>query len=164
MDIAPSLGLAVSYRDRRYEGSDEQWTAQMEASTTLYVGNLAFFTTEEQIYQLFSKCGEVKRIIMGLDKYQKTPCGFCFCEYYHRKDAIDCVRFVSGTKLDDRIVRADIDPGLIIRLFDYLGYKPGRQYGRGKHGGQVRDEHRDDYDAGIVSIKLIRRTRWLERG
>lgn len=33
----------------------------------------AFFTTEEQIYQLFSKCGELKRIIMGLDKFQKTP-------------------------------------------------------------------------------------------
>jgi nuclear cap-binding protein subunit 2 len=112
MDIAPSLGLAVSYRDRRYEGTDEQWKSQMENSTTLYVGNLAFFTTEEQIYQLFSKCGEVKRIIMGLDKFQKTPCGFCFCEYYHRKDAIDCVKFVSGTKLDDRIVRADIDPGI----------------------------------------------------
>jgi len=30
-------------------------------STTLYVGNLSFYTTEEQIYALFSRCGEVKR-------------------------------------------------------------------------------------------------------
>ena len=29
-----------------------------------------------------------------------------------------------------------------------LGYKEGRQFGRGKSGGQVRDEHRQDYDAG----------------
>lgn len=28
------------------------------------------------------------------------------------------------------------------------GYKEGRQFGRGKSGGQVRDEHREDYDPG----------------
>jgi nuclear cap-binding protein subunit 2 len=154
-DICPSLGTSVSYKDRRYDGTDAQWTAQMATSTTLYVGNLAFFTTEEQIHQLFSKCGQVKRIIMGLDKYQKTPCGFCFCEFYERKDAIDCVMFVSGTKLDDRTIRADIDPGNLKLIINVQGYKAGRQYGRGKHGGQVRDEHRDDFDAGIYLPDLI---------
>jgi nuclear cap-binding protein subunit 2 len=38
------------------------------------VGNLSFFTTEEQIHELFSRAGDVKRIIMGLDKATKTPC------------------------------------------------------------------------------------------
>jgi nuclear cap-binding protein subunit 2 len=52
----------------------------MDASATLYVGNLSFYTTEEQIYELFSKCGDIKRIIMGLDRNKKTPCGFCFAE------------------------------------------------------------------------------------
>ena len=33
------------------------------------------------MYELFSMCGEVKRIIMGLDRIKKTPCGFCFIEY-----------------------------------------------------------------------------------
>lgn len=37
-------------------------------------------TTEEQIYELFSRVGGVKRIIMGLDRNNKTPCGFCFVE------------------------------------------------------------------------------------
>ena len=41
------------------------------------VGNLSFYTTEEQIYELFSKCaipeegGGLRRIIMGLDSQQK---------------------------------------------------------------------------------------------
>ena len=48
------------------------------------------------------------------------------------------MRYVSGTKLDERIIRCDLD----------LGYKEGRQFGRGKSGGQVRDEHRQDYDPG----------------
>ena len=40
----------------------------------MQVGNLSFYTTEEQIYELFSQCanpeegGGIKRIIMGLDR------------------------------------------------------------------------------------------------
>ena len=35
-------------------------------SCTLYVGNLSFYTTEEQIYELFSKCGEIKKYLLSL--------------------------------------------------------------------------------------------------
>jgi len=73
---------------------------------------------------------------MGLDRFQKTPCGFCFVEYQTHQQACDCMRFVNGTKLDERLVRTDLDPG----------FKEGRQYGRGRSGGQVRDEYRKDYD------------------
>lgn len=48
------------------------------------------------------------------------------------------MRFVSGTKLDERVIRCDLDSG----------FRDGRQYGRGKSGGQVRDEYRQEYDAG----------------
>lgn len=59
----------------------------------------------EQVYELFSRCGEVKRVIMGLDRYQKTPCGFCFVEFYHRENTEDALRLISGCKLDERIIR-----------------------------------------------------------
>ncbi|KAH8910029.1 nuclear cap-binding protein subunit 2 [Coniochaeta sp. PMI_546] len=110
----------------------------LKDATTLYVGNLSFYTTEEQVYELFSKCGEIKRLIMGLDRFNKTPCGFCFVEYYTHQDALDCMKYIGGTKLDERIIRTDLDPG----------FEEGRQYGRGKSGGQVRDEYREDYDEG----------------
>lgn len=63
---------------------------------------------------------------------------FCCFRYYNHQEAVDCMRLISGTKLDERIIRCDLDPG----------YTDGRQYGRGKSGGQVRDEHRQEYDAG----------------
>jgi nuclear cap-binding protein subunit 2 len=93
---------------------------------------------------------------MGLDRYNKTPCGFCFVEYYTHQDALDCLKYVGGTKLDERIIRTDLD----------TGFEEGRQYGyatqhktpvigpmadkcrRGKSGGQVRDEYREEYDPG----------------
>ncbi len=63
------------------QGSLTEQEKKLQDSATLYVGNLSFYTTEEQIHELFSKCGDLKRIIMGLDKIRKTPCGFCFVEY-----------------------------------------------------------------------------------
>ncbi|KAK5050523.1 Nuclear cap-binding protein subunit 2 [Exophiala bonariae] len=110
----------------------------LKDATTLYVGNLSFYTTEEQIHELFSKCGEIKRLVMGLDRFQKTPCGFCFVEYYTHQEALDCMKYIGGTKLDERVIRTDLDSGFV----------EGRQYGRGKSGGQVRDEYRDEFDPG----------------
>lgn len=51
---------------------------------------------------------------------------------------LDALKFLNGTKLDERVVRTDLDPG----------YEEGRQFGRGKSGGQVRDEFRQEFDAG----------------
>jgi nuclear cap-binding protein subunit 2 len=66
------------YRDRRFTGTQEEFEAALLASLTVYVGNMSFYSTEEQAYELFSRAGEIKKIIMGLDKNTKTPCGFCF--------------------------------------------------------------------------------------
>lgn len=64
-----------SYRDQHFKGTRYDQEKLLKGSTSLYVGNLAFFTTEEQIYELFSRCGDIRRIVMGLDKFKKTPCG-----------------------------------------------------------------------------------------
>ena len=37
------------------------------------------------------------------------------------------MQYINGTRLDDRIIRSDYD----------AGFAEGRQYGRGKSGGQV---------------------------
>ena len=66
---------------RLLQGTRDELESKLERSSTLYVGNLSFYTTEEQIQELFSRAGDLKRIIMGLDKIKRTPCGFCFIEY-----------------------------------------------------------------------------------
>ena len=68
---------------------------------------------------MLGRCGEIKRLVMGLDRFHKTPCGFCFVEYYNHQDALDCMKYIGGTKLDERIIRTDLDPG----------FQEGRQYG-----------------------------------
>ena len=75
---------------------------------------------------------------MGLDRLKKTPCGFCFVEFFDREDSETALRFLNGAKLDDRQIRTDWDHG----------FEDGRQYGRGKSGGQIRDDYRQDFDDG----------------
>ena len=50
-----------------------------------------------------------------------------FIRYFKRSDAEDCMRYINGTRLDDRVLRTDWD----------AGFTDGRQYGRGQSGGQV---------------------------
>ena len=71
--------------------------------------------------------GHIDKVIMGLDKNNNTPCGFCFVIYYTREESERCVKYINGTVLDDRIVRVDHD----------WGFQEGRQWGRGRSGGQV---------------------------
>ncbi|KAI3643762.1 hypothetical protein MP228_009209 [Amoeboaphelidium protococcarum] len=139
--LVKSLAAYSEYKDRYFKGTQEEYAVAIKNSATVYVGNLSFYTTEEQLYAAFSRVGNeasIRKIIMGLDRHQLTPCGFCFVEFYKREDAFSAIKYLSGTKLDDRHIRIDLDPG----------FTDGRQYGRGKSGGQVRDEMRDDFDEG----------------
>lgn len=45
------------YVDRKWAGSEEEYFRAIDNSTTLYVGNLSFYTSEDQIYELFSTVG-----------------------------------------------------------------------------------------------------------
>ena len=84
--------------------------------------------------EFFSQCGQVVNLIMGLNKQQKTPCGFCFVEYATREESQQAVDCLNLQTVDGRQVRIDWDPG----------FRFGRQFGRGKTGAQVRDEINQD--------------------
>ena len=87
--------------------------------------------------------------IKGIFKLSLSKLRIIFSLFF-REDAENALRYINGTRLDDRIIRTDWDAGFI----------EGRQFGRGKSGGQVRDEYRTDFDAGrggygqIVQQKL----------
>ena len=125
VDLAPS----TQYWDKKSGLTRDQYVRRMNETSTVYVGNLSFYTTEEQIYELFNKVGEVGRVVMGLNRVKRTPCGFCFVEFFSHEAAGLAVNLLTHTVLDDRVIRVDWDAGFI----------EGRQYGRGQSGDQWRD-------------------------
>mmetsp|Transcript_53547 Transcript_53547/g.150451 ORF Transcript_53547/g.150451 Transcript_53547/m.150451 type:complete len:225 (-) Transcript_53547:129-803(-) len=124
------------YWDRSHYDSPESQMKALEKSSTLYIGNMAFSTRSMHIRSHFSQIGAVKAVHMGLDRFRRTPCGFGFVEYYDRRDALEAVASLSGTKLDGRVIRVELD----------AGFQRGRELGRGASGGQVRDDRRGGLD------------------
>ncbi|XP_077635729.1 nuclear cap-binding protein subunit 2-like isoform X1 [Crocuta crocuta] len=133
----PCLELR-EYWDQQFGGNNDEQEKLLKESSTLYVGNLSFYTTEEQIYELFRKCGDVKNVFTDLDKIKKTACGFCFVEYHNRFQAQNAMWCLNGTHLDDSVIHTDWD----------LGFREGRQYGCHRRRGQVRDEFHEDFNTG----------------
>lgn len=120
------------YIDKQFRGGESEWKKKLEKSTTVYIGNLSCYTNEYQLTELVSRCGPIKKIIMGLDKIKKTPCGFCFVEFDDRESAMRSINFLNRTLMDGREITIDIDGG----------FEEGRQFGRGAEGGQLGDERR----------------------
>jgi nuclear cap-binding protein subunit 2 len=88
-------GLSAYVMTKRRRYTDEEWSQikqELSESSTIYVGNLSFFTTEDQLYELFLMIGPIKSVIMGLNAKTKEPCGFAFVQFYahdHAKAAVD---------------------------------------------------------------------------
>lgn len=119
------------YIDRTYAGTEEDYRKELFLSRTVYVGNLAKTTKEEQVYLLFSQCGKIKRVIMGLDAKTMTSCGFCFVEFTEHHVPVLVRRVLSRYLLDSKYIYVDLDSG----------FAENRQYGRGMGGGQVREDY-----------------------
>ena len=56
------------YFDRKSGLTFDEYTECLKRSTTLYIGNLSFFTPESTLYSYFSLFGHVKRLVIGLNK------------------------------------------------------------------------------------------------
>ena len=76
-------GICDYISKKRRFMKDNEWNetiSKLKESKTIYIGELSPLTREEQLFEIFSDFGEIKRIIMGLNKYTKNPCGYCFIE------------------------------------------------------------------------------------
>ncbi|KAK8796413.1 hypothetical protein WA588_000548 [Blastocystis sp. NMH] len=83
---------------RSYFSSFQDQLDALKDSTTVYVGNLAFTTPEDRIQDLFRRCGVVQRVVMGLNRFDLTQCGFCFVIFDTHEAAQYAVDYLSGLK------------------------------------------------------------------
>ncbi len=67
----------------------------------IYVGNLPFSTTEDELRQLFTEHGAVESVAVITDRQTGQPRGFGFVEMAPA-DADTAIRELNGTTLGDR--------------------------------------------------------------
>jgi cleavage stimulation factor subunit 2 len=68
----------------------------------VFVGNLTFNTTDEQLHEIFSFVGPIKAIRILYDKELGRPKGFAFIEYNDANTALAAIRRLDGTEMNGR--------------------------------------------------------------
>jgi RNA recognition motif-containing protein len=70
----------------------------------LYVGNLSYSTTEEDLREAFSKIGEVQSAKLITDQTNGRSKGFGFVEMASDEDAEKAISTLNGSSLSDRTI------------------------------------------------------------
>lgn len=100
-------------------------------SKKLYVGNLPFTSTEEDLRSVFERHGSVDSVNVITDRETGRPRGFAFVEMSEESAATDAIRALDGSDLGGRSIRVN-------EAQDRRTGGGGGGGGRGGYGGRSR--------------------------
>jgi len=130
-------------------------------TSRLYVGNLAYSTTDEGLRNFFAVAGEVKSAEIVIERGSGRSKGFGFVEMATDEGAQNAINTLNGKLLDQRPIRIDFAKPKEERprgnsAASYAQERPNRYGGGGNRGnnrdrrdserGRDRDRRRDNYD------------------
>ncbi|ELR13547.1 cleavage stimulation factor 64kDa subunit, partial [Acanthamoeba castellanii str. Neff] len=71
----------------------------------VFVGNIPYDATEEQLTEIFSSVGPVTCFRLVFDRETGKPKGFGFCEYRDTETAMSAMRNLNGYDINGRALR-----------------------------------------------------------
>ncbi|MDH4230724.1 MAG: RNA-binding protein [Nitrospirota bacterium] len=103
----------------------------------LYVGNISFKATEEDVRELFARSGDVESVKIITDAHTGNPKGFGFVEMANEEDAKKAIDELNGTTFMERSISvAEAKPQQPRERRDgFGGGRGGFGGGRGGFGG-----------------------------
>ena len=102
--------------------------------TKLYVGNLSYNTTEDQIRTLFSQAGEIAAIAFIMERDTGRPKGFGFVTMKTEEGAQDAIKRFNGQTVDNRALTVNEARPREERSNSGGGYGGGGNRGGGGRG------------------------------
>ena len=88
--------------------SDSTWGEQdTQVSKKIYIGNLPFSSTEEDLQDLFGRHGTVESVAVITDRETGRPRGFAFVEMENASAAADAIRALDGSDLGGRNIKVN---------------------------------------------------------
>ena len=73
----------------------------------LYVGNLAYSVTEEDLKEVFSEFGDLESVNIIKDKYSGQSKGFGFVEMPDNSEADKAIKALNGSQLKGRPIKVN---------------------------------------------------------
>ncbi|XP_070263721.1 cleavage stimulation factor subunit 2 tau variant-like [Myotis yumanensis] len=74
---------------------------------SVFVGNIPYEATEEQLKDIFSEVGSVVSFRLVYDRETGKSKGYGFCEYQDQETALSAMRNLNGRELSSRALRVD---------------------------------------------------------
>ena len=113
-------------------------------STKLFVGNLSFKATENQLQDMFAPHGTVLQVDLIMDKFTGRPRGFAFVTMGTPEEAQKAIEAMNGASLDGRNLTVNIARPKEERPGGGGGgggRGPRRDFGGGGGGGGRRERY-----------------------
>jgi nucleolin len=104
MDNTEVDGRTIKVNESRPRGDGPSFNVSGASSVKLYVGNLAYDTTEDTVRSIFEKHGEISDCFLPTDRDSGKPRGFAFVTMA-AEDARRAMSEVDGTEVDGRPLR-----------------------------------------------------------
>lgn len=82
-------------------------SAAERSMRSVFVGNIPYEATEEQLKDIFSEVGPVVSFRLVYDRETGKPKGYGFCEYKDQETALSAMRNLNGYELNGRPLRVD---------------------------------------------------------
>jgi len=73
----------------------------------IYVGNLPYSVTEDELQELFGEYGEVTTVNIITDKYSGQSKGFAFVEMTRQADAEEAIKVLNSSLMKDRNLKVN---------------------------------------------------------
>jgi RNA recognition motif-containing protein len=73
----------------------------------IYVGNLPYSVTEEELREIFSEFGEVASVNVITDKYSGQSKGFGFVEMENNSEADEAIKALNESSLKGRNIKVN---------------------------------------------------------
>ncbi len=75
--------------------------------TNIFVGNLSYDTTQDQLHNAFAAYGSVDRVNIITDRDSGQPRGFAFVEMADAQQANDAINALNGAELNGRAMNVN---------------------------------------------------------
>lgn len=108
--------------------------------TRLYVGNLPYSTTEEELRALFTQAGVVKSVALITDRQTGRSKGFAFVEMDSQEAVDAAIQMFHGSQLSGRALTVNVARPREERPRRSFGQGGGRNVGRSRNPGGSRGE------------------------